>query len=264
MDILLPMLDTVLKSQCDATLGKDFSAMSNKRNRINAYYAFLDVLPIVFSLACATVVLGEFALARNYGVMQLFAFIRKYTERQRYLTELRRAIENVRVVELPDDFKYKLGLLGMPITPERFDLVTCLLMRVCDFDEIVRQSTPMQIVGFMKQITKLTRHTIDKYDAFKVRGPLCDALVVSGMPNRNGDQHAEEICNVALDLLSNFHDFAVSYLLKNDGGEHGGKWRPILLNVSIAVHSGQAVSGVARQHMYPLFLVFGEVLQTGA
>ena len=52
-------------------------------------------------------------------------------------------------------------------------------------------------------------------------------MVASGLPRRNGVQHAGEICNMALDLLSAVRDFRVRHIpdtqLQLRIGAHSGR-----------------------------------------
>ena len=69
--------------------------------------------------------------------------------------------------------------------------------------------------------------TIDKYDVYKVE-TIGDAyMVVSGLPERNGINHASQISLMSLELLNLVHDFRVPH----DPSEQ--------LRLRIGIHSGQ-------------------------
>ena len=56
-------------------------------------------------------------------------------------------------------------------------------------------------------------------------------MVVSGLPNRNGDQHSAEVATFALDMLKSIHQVNVPHrqgeLLKLRAGIHTGKRREL-------------------------------------
>ena len=68
--------------------------------------------------------------------------------------------------------------------------------------------------------------TIDCHDVYKVE-TIGDAyMVVSGLPNKNGERHALEIANLSLELLSLMTDFVVPHMPE------------VLLRLRIGLHTG--------------------------
>lgn len=76
-------------------------------------------------------------------------------------------------------------------------------------------------------------------------------MVVSGLPERNGHDHAREIGLMALAILDAVKSFTI-------------KHRPELqLKIRIGVHSGSVVAGVVGQKM-PHYCLFGDTVNTAS
>lgn len=76
-------------------------------------------------------------------------------------------------------------------------------------------------------------------------------MVVSGLPERNGDDHAREICLMALAILDAVKSFTIHH--KPD----------YQLKLRIGVHSGPVCAGVVGQKM-PHFCLFGDTVNTAS
>ena len=64
----------------------------------------------------------------------------------------------------------------------------------------------------MNKLYTIWDATIAEHDVYKVE-TIGDAyMVVSGVPIKNGDNHAVEIANTAMDLLSGIIDFKVDHM----------------------------------------------------
>ena len=76
-------------------------------------------------------------------------------------------------------------------------------------------------------------------------------MVVSGLPLRNGDNHAGEICQMAIHLLSDISRFTIRH--KPD----------VVLQLRIGVHSGPVVAGVVGLKM-PRYCLFGDTVNVSS
>ena len=76
-------------------------------------------------------------------------------------------------------------------------------------------------------------------------------MVVSGLPIRNGDQHAGEIAAMSLHLLSAIMDFRIRHMPEER------------LQLRIGIHSGSVVAGVVGLKM-PRYCLFGDTVNTAS
>lgn len=147
---------------------------------------------------------------------------------------------------IADDLK-----LGKRVEPEQFDFCTIFFSDIVGFTNIAKASTPLQVVTFLNDVYTSFDGISANYDVYKVE-TIGDAyMIVSGLPVRNGDKHAGEICTCAMDLLCSTTDFVIRHMPE----------RPMQLRIGI--HTGYVVAGVVGLKM-PRYCLFGDTVNVGA
>ncbi|XP_063976450.1 atrial natriuretic peptide receptor 1 isoform X2 [Diachasmimorpha longicaudata] len=142
-------------------------------------------------------------------------------------------------------------MAGELVQPEQFECVTIYFSDIVGFTALCAQSTPMQVVDFLNDLYSTFDRIIGFYDVYKVE-TIGDAyMVVSGLPQRNGDEHAKEIGLMALAILDAVASFKIMH--KQDSQ----------LSVRIGAHSGPVCAGVVGQKM-PHYCLFGDTVNTAS
>ncbi|GAB1605939.1 atrial natriuretic peptide receptor 1-like [Argonauta hians] len=140
---------------------------------------------------------------------------------------------------------------GNVVEPELFECATILFSDIVNFARICRESKPIEIVDFLNEVYKMFDSVLDDYDVYKVESISDSYMVVSGLPETNGDRHAGEIATMALDLMAHVLGFKV-YRIENK-----------TLQLRIGIHSGAVVTGVVGRLM-PRFCLFGDTVNTAS
>ncbi|XP_063164598.1 guanylyl cyclase C [Candoia aspera] len=137
------------------------------------------------------------------------------------------------------------------VEPELFEEVSIYFSDIVGFTTICKYSTPMEVVDMLNDIYKNFDHILDHHDVYKVE-TIGDAyMVVSGLPNRNGNCHAVDISMMALDILS----FMGSFELRHLPG--------LPVWIRIGIHSGPCAAGVVGIKM-PRYCLFGDTVNTAS
>ncbi|ELU14321.1 hypothetical protein CAPTEDRAFT_133767, partial [Capitella teleta] len=140
---------------------------------------------------------------------------------------------------------------GKFVQPENYEESTIYFSDIVGFASLASDSNPMQIVDFLNDLYSCFDDIIATHDVYKVE-TIGDAyMVVSGVPNINGNRHAAEIANVSLDLLSAVTHFRIRHRPHQQ------------LKLRIGLHSGPVVAGVVGLIM-PRYCLFGDTVNMAA
>ncbi|OQV18214.1 Atrial natriuretic peptide receptor 1 [Hypsibius exemplaris] len=136
---------------------------------------------------------------------------------------------------------------GEQVQPENFDCVTVYYSDIVAFTTLSSASTPNQVVDLLNDLYTIFDNCILKYDAYKVETVGDCYVVASGVPVRNGNRHAGEICRLSLLLLEEIKVFKIRHRPNEQ------------LRLRLGAHTGPCVSGVVGLVM-PRYCLFGETI----
>ncbi|XP_029285462.1 LOW QUALITY PROTEIN: atrial natriuretic peptide receptor 2 [Cottoperca gobio] len=140
---------------------------------------------------------------------------------------------------------------GRTSEAQSYSNATLYFSDIVGFTQLSGASTPHQVVDFLNQLYTTFDDIIDNYDVYKVE-TIGDAyMVVSGVPQQNGINHAGEIASMALDLVSVCHTFKIPHKPNTQ------------LKIRAGIHSGPVVAGVVGTKM-PRYCLFGDTVNTAS
>lgn len=171
-------------------------------------------------------------------------------ERTGQLAEEKRKTVNLLHRMLPPSVARDL-ILGKRIEAENFESVSIFFSDIVGFTALSSESTPFQVVDLLNDLYTLFDGIINNYDVYKVE-TIGDAyMVVSGLPIRNGLQHAGEIASMSLHMRREIYNFTI----RHKPGQQ--------LKLRIGIHSGPVVAGVVGLKM-PRYCLFGDTVNTAS
>ncbi|KPM04974.1 atrial natriuretic peptide receptor 1-like protein [Sarcoptes scabiei] len=140
---------------------------------------------------------------------------------------------------------------GTHVKPESFESVTIFFSDIVGFTTLSAESSPLQVVDLLNDLYSCFDAIIDIHDVYKVE-TIGDAyMVASGLPIRNGNDHAKEIALLSLNLKRAVQGFKIRHLPKKK------------LNIRIGIHTGPCVAGVVGLKM-PKYCLFGDTVNTAS
>ncbi|XP_014227666.1 soluble guanylate cyclase 88E-like [Trichogramma pretiosum] len=145
---------------------------------------------------------------------------------------------------IPQNVSDRLRRGEQPIdTCEIFDSVSILFSDIVNFTAISSRLSAMEVVKMLNSMWLEFDKLTEKHETYKVE-TIGDAyMVVAGAPVRSED-HADRICNMALDML-----VAIGNVYDPSSGEH--------LKIRIGINSGAVVAGIVGLKM-PRYGLFGK------
>ncbi|XP_055957382.1 atrial natriuretic peptide receptor 2 [Patella vulgata] len=136
------------------------------------------------------------------------------------------------------------------VKPEFYNGVTLFFSDICGFNEIVLNSSPLQIIDMMNTIYRVFDSLLGDYDVYKVETIGDCYMVASGLPSPN-DRHARELSNFALDVVGTFSTMTVPHQPR------------VYVTIRIGLNSGTVVAGVVGLKM-PRYCIFGDTVNTAS
>ena len=168
---------------------------------------------------------------------------------QSYLEEKEKC-ENLLHELLPPSVADKL-IQQETVAAESFPAVTIYFSDIVGFTNISVESTPMEIVDLLNDLYTCFDSIIQYFDVYNVE-TIGDAyMVVSGLPESNGQNHAPEIARMSLRILEKVGMFRIRHRPDDQ------------LKIRIGLHSGPCVAGVVGIKM-PRYCLFGDTVNTAA
>ncbi|XP_055301154.1 soluble guanylate cyclase 88E [Sitodiplosis mosellana] len=175
---------------------------------------------------------------------------KKLEESMRKLDEEMRRTDELLYQMIPKQVADRLRRGENPIdTCEMFDSVSILFSDVVTFTEICSRITPMEVVSMLNGMYSIFDTLTERNNVYKVE-TIGDAyMVVSGAPEKDFN-HAEKVCDMALDMVE-----AITDLKDPSTGTH--------LRIRVGVHSGAVVAGIVGLKM-PRYCLFGDSVNTAS
>ncbi|XP_035593907.1 uncharacterized protein LOC118359503 [Oncorhynchus keta] len=137
------------------------------------------------------------------------------------------------------------------VEAESYEKVTIFFSDIVGFTTISASCTPLQVVEMLNNLYMCFDTRIDSYDVYKVE-TIGDAyMVVSGLPERNGDKHADEIAKMSLDLVAAVRQVAIPHMPNKR------------LQLRAGIHTGPCVAGIVGYKM-PRYCLFGDTVNTAS
>ncbi|XP_055330965.1 atrial natriuretic peptide receptor 1-like [Paramacrobiotus metropolitanus] len=137
------------------------------------------------------------------------------------------------------------------VNAEDFDCVTILFSDIPQFGPICAQSAPLHTIILLNTLYSTFDMILPKFDVYKVETINDSYLLASGLPIRNGIQHAGEIARMGLAM----RDATETISSPLNSAEK--------LQLRVGINSGHCAAGVVGLKM-PRYCLFGDTINTAS
>lgn len=112
--------------------------------------------------------------------------------------------------------------------PRSYDSATVMFVQICDFNILMKRSSPDQVIAFLNDIFDQFDTVIKKHDAYKVCFDYNQTLekktcfqvettgetymVASGVPHENEGRHIFEVAEISLEI----REISYTYMLRHN------------------------------------------------
>ncbi|XP_055357917.1 soluble guanylate cyclase 88E-like [Paramacrobiotus metropolitanus] len=169
----------------------------------------------------------------------------------RKLDEWQRRGDSLLMSMIPKHIIEKMMDTGEHYFCEPYDEVTIMFVRLFDFNVVCFQNSPTEVVKVVSECWSALDTLTDNYDVLKVENRGEEYMVASGIPDKNGNQHASETASLALQIMQTVMDMDFAPLPDRK------------LQIRIGINSGPVVGGVVGLHL-PRFCIFGDTVNTAS
>ncbi|XP_069138383.1 uncharacterized protein [Argopecten irradians] len=144
-------------------------------------------------------------------------------------------------------------IANQKVEPMMYKSATVFFSDVVGFTTICAACTPFEVVDFLNLLYNTFDAILEEYDVYKVE-TIGDAyMVVSGIPEVNGDLHVKEISSMALTLLDVSSKLDVPHVPRESMG----------VQVRVGINTGPVVSGIVGIKM-PRYCLFGDTVNVAS
>ncbi|XP_060074110.1 uncharacterized protein LOC132553844 [Ylistrum balloti] len=200
---------------------------------------------VIVLFICPCVVVSTEALTSS---IQNYAIILVHKTKE--LTKEKKRTDSLLYQMVPKPIADKLKK-NVHIDAEYFKCATVFFIDIFDFNQLVMESSPIEIVDLLNAVYKNIDERLDNFDVYKVETINDCYMVSSGLPKRNRDRHVVEIANLALVLRAMI--LAKPFVLS---GER-------VIKLRFGINTGPCMAGVVGLLM-PRYCLFGDTINTAS